>query len=107
MKNPFRKILSEKMSEVDKYNFTKVISLLQYCLVLKNQEKHIDAIALYEKYENEINISNFQIIGLTTIIKICESNGDTVRLVNYAKKLKFIDSKNDCVIRLSRYYDLE
>lgn len=104
MKDFFKQLFRGSGDEIDNYEYNNAEDIILKCSELRSDKRHSDAIRLYEKFTDEIMESDYEIVGLTTIIKICQENFDTPRMVSYANRLKSIAPDHPWVTELSKYY---
>lgn len=106
MKDFFKKIFRRTRDEIDNYQYKDVEDIILTCSALRGYRRHSDAIRLYERFDNEIMESDYEINGLTTILKICQENFDTPRMIRYAKRLRILAPDHPWVIELSKYHSI-
>jgi hypothetical protein len=106
MKDFFKKIFRGTADEIDNYQFKNVEDIILKCTVLSSCRRHLDAIRLYEKFENEIRESDYEINSLTTILKICQENFDTPGMIHYAKRLRLIAPDHPWIKELKKYHSI-
>lgn len=106
MKEFFKKLFGKSGDEIDNYQYKGAEDIIMTCSVLRGYNRHSDAIRLYEKFDQQIIDSDYEVVGLTTIIKICQENFDIPTMVNYAKRLKVLAPDHPWVIELNKYNTL-
>lgn len=106
MRDFFKKIFRRTADEIDHYHFKDVEDIILKCSALRDNRRNSDAIRLYERFDNEIMESDYEINGLTTILKICQENFDTPRMILYAKRLKVLSPDHPWVIELRKHYSI-
>ncbi|MBJ2125573.1 hypothetical protein [Flavobacterium sp. IB48] len=106
MKDFFKNLFRKSGDEIDNYEYKGAEDIIITCSSLRACNRHSDAIRLYEKFEQKIATSDYDMPGLTTIIKICEENSAIDKMINYAKALKKIAPDHPWVIELSKRYTL-
>lgn len=105
MKDFFQKLFGITGDEIDCYQYKGVEDIILTCSALRGYNRHSDAIRLYEKFEKQIIDSDYELVGLTTIIKICQENSDTPRMLNFAKRLKNLAPDHPWVAELSKNHN--
>ena len=105
MMDILKKIFRRTDDEVDNYQFKNVEDIILKCVALSSSSRFSDAIKLYERFENEIMESDVEINALTTILKICQENFDTPRIIQYAKRLRII-APNHTWIKEKKYHSI-
>lgn len=103
MSNFFKRLFGKKEPEIQ---FISADDIIMQCSALHGQQRHSDAIALFEKYVSQLRQSETYVVGLTNIVKICNEINDTARLVKYARELKVLEPTHPWVIELSKHYSL-
>lgn len=78
--------------EIETYNYTDSLELLLICIALSEQRQYLDAIVLFEKFKNKIEISNNKTLGLTIIIGICNENSDSILAELYLSELESVEN---------------
>lgn len=105
MREFFKHLFQKQKNDIDSYQYKGAEDIILTCSVLRGYNRHDDAINLYEKHENEIENSDYEIVGLTTIIKICQESFDTPKMLKYANKLKNLAPDHPWIIELSKHQE--
>lgn len=88
MKNFFFNLHKKSSCELNNYAYQDAQHIILTCSELKALGKHEFAINLYEKFERIIILSDFEIVGLTTMIDVCTEISDYEKKIYFAEKLK-------------------
>lgn len=87
MKNFFFNLQKKSSGELNNYAYQDAQHIILTCSELKALGKHEFAINLYEKFERIIILSDFEIVGLTTMIDVCTEISDYEKMFYFAEKL--------------------
>lgn len=87
MEGFFKKLQKMELFEIANFQYKTVKDVIITCRKLKDLNRHLDSIHLYEKFESEIILSAFEIDGLTTMIEICKDISDEKKMLYFVEKL--------------------
>lgn len=107
MKLFFRQLQDTPKDEIDNYQYIGAEHVILTCNQLRILRRHSDALRLYEKFEKEIILSQYEIVGLTTIIEICIEYSYVTKIIKYVTRLKSLCPNHPYVIELSKQYQID
>lgn len=102
MKIFFRKLHKTSSGELDNYQYKGADHIILTCSQLLVLKKYNEAISLYEKFETEIILSEFEIAGLVIMIEVSLKNSDQRRMERFVKKLKTLVPDHPLIIELNK-----
>ncbi len=101
-----KKTIKRSGDEIDNHQFKSVEDIILTLTTLSGFKRYSDAIRLFERFENEIKGSEYEIDSLIAILKICQKKFDTPRMIRFAKRLKVLDPNHPWVVELIKYYPI-
>lgn len=102
MKTFFRKLHKTTSGEINNYQYKGADHIILTCSQLLVLKKYNDAISLYEKFESEIILSEFEIAGIVIMIEVCGKNSDQKKMLHFTNKLKTLVPDHPLLIELNR-----
>ena len=81
----FKKLFNLDGDDVDNYQYKGLEDIILTCSTLRGYEGNTNAIRQHEKFETQIKESDYYIVELTNIVKICQEGFDTPRMVKHSK----------------------
>lgn len=88
MEEFYKKLQKMELFEIENFQYKTVMDVIITCTKLKELNRHLDSIRLYEKFESEIVLSEFEIDGLTTMIEICKEISDEKKMFYFVERFK-------------------
>jgi len=90
------------INAIKNYEFKDSLDLFMAMYALSEIKRQDDALLLYEKFTTEIKESGNEIIGLITIIGICQEKKDCIKLQYYLGKLVIIAPDHSLLVNLKK-----
>lgn len=106
MKLFLKKLQDTPKDEIDNYQYIGAEHVILTCAQLRILRRHTDALRLFEKFEKEIILSEYELAGLTTIIEICKEHSYVTKIIKYVKRLKSLCPNHPYVIELGKQYSI-
>lgn len=90
MEEFYKKLQKMELFEIENFQYKSAKDVITTCTKLKGLNRHLESIKLYEKFEREIVLSEFEVVGLITMIEVCQDISDESKMLEFKVKLKKI-----------------
>lgn len=90
MEEFYLKLQKMELFEIENFQYKSAKDVISTCTKLRELNRHLDSIKLYEKFEREIVLSEFEVVGLITMIEVCQDISDESKMLEFKVKLKKI-----------------
>lgn len=104
MEEFYKKLQKMELFEIENFQYKTVKDVITTCSKLKELNRHLDSIRLYEKFEIEIVLSEFEVVGLITMIDVCKEISDESKMLEFAVKLKKLAPDHSKIIEMNKKF---
>lgn len=104
MEEFYKKLQKMELFEIENFQYKSAKDVISTCTKLRELNRHLDSIKLYEKFEREIVLSEFEIIGLVIMIDVCKEISDESKMLDFAMKLKGIAPDHSKIMEMNKKF---
>lgn len=106
IKDSIKKMNDFQVQGIAKYKFTNPADIVLIISGLRGLGQFQNAIDLYQKYEQTLQLQDVFPVALTNIIEVCTDFKNLPLLIKYTKELKAIYPDHPYVIEISKYHSI-
>lgn len=104
MEEFYRKLQKMELFEIENFQYKSAKDVITTCTKLKELNRHLESIRLYEKFESEIVLSEFEVVGLITMIEVCQDISDESKMLKFAVKLKKLAPNHSKIVEMNKKF---